>query len=363
MHKLYGFINTKGEEIIEPKFKFVSNFQEGLAQVEIIQNNFLFINKTGENIFSIKCDEASSLENGYVIFKKNNKYGVINKKGEEIIKCNYDKIKSFMNGVFAVNLDGKCGIINEKGEEIIECEFQEVKDLNKGKFCGKYENKWGLYDLDGSCYIENNFSELKYIGSFLANYAAMTNGKWEIIDCWGNIKSTNNYISINNFYSDFSLSSIQKKKSVFLDIEGEIAIDLARMNLNKSFSFHNGFGEEVSLAKISKIKNNIEVFGFLNLKGQEVIECQYDRISGFSEGLARVGLNYKFGFIDGIGNIKIDFKYKNLGHFRSGLVKFESINNNEKLFGFLDTNGDQQIAPKYSELGDFHEGLAFYKKP
>ena len=44
MHKLYGFINTKGEEIIEPKFKFVSNFQEGLAQVEIIQNNFLFIN-------------------------------------------------------------------------------------------------------------------------------------------------------------------------------------------------------------------------------------------------------------------------------------------------------------------------------
>ena len=37
MHKLYGFINTKGEEIIEPKFKFVSNFQEGLAQVEIIQ--------------------------------------------------------------------------------------------------------------------------------------------------------------------------------------------------------------------------------------------------------------------------------------------------------------------------------------
>ena len=96
--------------------------------------------------------------------------------------------------------------INEKGEEIIECEFQEVKDLNKGKFCGKYENKWGLYDLDGSCYIENNFSELKYIGSFLDNYAAMTNGKWEIIDCWGNIKSTNNYISINNFYSDFSLS-------------------------------------------------------------------------------------------------------------------------------------------------------------
>ena len=41
MHKLYGFINTKGEEIIEPKFKFVSNFQEGLAQVEIIQNNFI----------------------------------------------------------------------------------------------------------------------------------------------------------------------------------------------------------------------------------------------------------------------------------------------------------------------------------
>ena len=336
MSKLYGFINEKGEQIIENKYKYVSDFNEGLAKVEEFENFFLFINKNGAVEFSINCEDATSVINGFVIFKKNEKYGVLNNKGEEIIECKYDKIKEHKDGLFAVKSKEKWGFLNSKNEVIVDFAFEELDNLVNDRFCGKYNKKWGLYDIDGSYYIENAYEEMKYIGSFVENYAIRrSNSNWEISDQWGNLKSNSKFISVNRFFSDFALASIKKYHLAFLDLEGDIAINLGKLNIISASDFCNDFGEEVKLTKITKIIDNNKLSGFINLQGKEIIECKFDSVSSFSDGLARVGLNYKFGFINAFGDEQISIKYKNLGHFRSGFAKFESRNNGEKTFGFL----------------------------
>ena len=46
-------------------------------------------------------------------------------------------------------------------------------------------------------------------------------------------------------------------------------------------------------------------YGFINTKGKEVIPCKYDYAGEFSEGLAKVGLDGKDGYINTKGKLVI----------------------------------------------------------
>lgn len=75
----------------------------------------------------------------------------------------------------------------------------------------------------------------------------------------------------------------------------------------------------------------------------------------FSEGLAAVGVNGKYGFIDAQGQVAIPLKYDDVAEFRDGLAPVEL---NGK-WGFIDTNGSIVIPCMYSYVEAFKEnGLA-----
>ena len=44
----YGFIDKKGNLVIEPKYRRVLTFSEGLAGVDVKEHQWGFINKNGE---------------------------------------------------------------------------------------------------------------------------------------------------------------------------------------------------------------------------------------------------------------------------------------------------------------------------
>lgn len=76
---------------------------------------------------------------------------------------------------------------------------------------------------------------------------------------------------------------------------------------------------------------------------------------GFSEGLAKITVNGKAGFIDGTGKIVIRPRLKDAGVFSEGLAPFEA--NNGK-WGFIDKIGNIAIKPQFEWVLSFREGLA-----
>ena len=66
--------------------------------------------------------------------------------------------------------------------------------------------------------------------------------------------------------------------------------------------------------------------GFIDKTGKEVIPIKYDDASSFSEGLASVSLNYKYGFIDKTGKEVIPIKYDYAEGFSEGLAQVK-LNN------------------------------------
>lgn len=89
--------------------------------------------------------------------------------------------------------------------------------------------------------------------------------------------------------------------------------------------------------------------------GQTVIEAIYDFAQRFSEGLAVVVLNNKYGFIDVQGHVKIPFMYDNAYSFKEGLAVVENCDGD---LGFINLSGKEVIPAKYCRANSFNEGLA-----
>ncbi|MGN0207462.1 MAG: WG repeat-containing protein, partial [Muribaculaceae bacterium] len=88
-----------------------------------------------------------------------------------------------------------------------------------------------------------------------------------------------------------------------------------------------------------------------------VIPAIYDNANAFSEGLASVRLEGKWGYIDRNGKEVIPFKYDNAWPFSEGLALIEF----KGKWGYIDRSGKEVIPIKYEYAEFFSEGLAAVK--
>ena len=80
-----------------------------------------------------------------------------------------------------------------------------------------------------------------------------------------------------------------------------------------------GFSEGLAIASLDGKK-----WWHIDKTGKEVIPMEYDRTLHFSEGLAAVKLNGKWGYLDTKGQVVIDFKYKTAGMFSGGKASVQA---------------------------------------
>ena len=96
--------------------------------------------------------------------------------------------------------------------------------------------------------------------------------------------------------------------------------------------------------------------------GDVVISLKYDWAGSFSEGLAVVGIEGKWGFIDKSGNEVVPLKYGYADEFSEGLACVSLTNKYKKdKYGFIDKSGNEVVPLKYDWAGSFSEGLAMVK--
>jgi hypothetical protein len=113
---------------------------------------------------------------------------------------------------------------------------------------------------------------------------------------------------------------------------------------------------------------------------------KYDKIENFSEGIAKVTLNRKYGFVDKAGKEVIPVKYNKIENFSDGIAKvtlynkedrageevtpvkyneiddfIEDVTNVNKKYGFIDRAGKEVIPVKYDYIEEFIDGFAKVK--
>lgn len=79
----YGFIDTKGHEVVPPIYSRIESFSNGLAAVGK-DGLYGFINKLGSVVVPIKYDCVTDFSNGFAFVRRNSTWFYINKSGKEI---------------------------------------------------------------------------------------------------------------------------------------------------------------------------------------------------------------------------------------------------------------------------------------
>ena len=100
-------------------------------------------------------------------------------------------------------------------------------------------------------------------------------------------------------------------------------------------------------------------YGYINTKGQVVVKSGvYEKAYDFTENLACVRKNTKYGFIDVKGNEVIPCTYDRAYPFSDGIAL---VYNNKK-YGYINTKAEFVVAPSYDDGEFFSCGVAITRK-
>ena len=158
----------------------------------------------------------------------------------------------------------------------------------------------------------------------------------EVINCYEISDEVNGYGEFYRVHLNGKYNFLHKKHNTL--------VLLCRRWYNMMYRFSEG------LAKV-ELNNK---FGYIDRTGREVIPCKYNGTNNFKEGLAAVNLNGKCGVIDKTGREICPCKYDWINDFSEGLAQVEL---NDKL-GIIDKSGKEVIPCKYDSIYDFKDGLS-----
>jgi hypothetical protein len=121
----WGFIDRNENLIVQPFYSEVQPFSHGVARVKE-KNKWSFVNSQGIKITTTPYDEIIPAEYNKWYIVSNNKSGLADSSGHEILGPKYELIRDLNNGYIIVKRNGKWGVLDYKENFVIPIEFTRM---------------------------------------------------------------------------------------------------------------------------------------------------------------------------------------------------------------------------------------------
>lgn len=300
-----GFINTDGKLVIEAKFKDAGSFSQGLAPFEDSNGKWGYIDHHGKIAIQPTFDWAISFSEGRALVQVGKLWGYIDASGRIVIPTKFEEAESFSEGFAAVGYYDK------------DIEWMAAEP-RKGRWVRRF------IDKDGAWAIDSSFDVISR--SFDGGMAIVTK----------------------------TLGYSEKFKGM---ISASYVIDKRGRELWKLDSASTyWFSDDAIIVEIERTKKIYDsLYNFMDRNGKLLCNRTFEDPGIFSEGLAPVRVNDKYGFIDKQCNFVIVPRFTNANSFSEGLAAVEDGNS---LTGFIDKFGKWIIEPKFRWVGSFNNGFA-----
>ncbi len=328
-------------------------FNDGLLSAMSEQGGkWGYIDEKGNFVIEAQFDAVTEFSDGYATVSVGGKWGVIDTKGKYSVSPQYDYISSFSKGVavvtdFDVDDEGsdKCGLIDNKGKMLLPITYDEIGsdpysgldlDDDVDIFPIKSGEKYGYANTKGEIIVNPTYDDAN---SFSEGYAAVcSNEKYGFIDEKGKLVINCQYDHAYSFSEGFSVVQIGEKYGA-INNKGEYVVNPKYDDLRW---FSEGYAAFSSNGK----------YGFVDTKGKEVIKAQYDVCGSFKNGVAPVEKSGKCGLVNNEGKEILKPTYDNI-YSPSYYDKRYAFSYGGKI-GYLSENGDVCVSNKYIDGSDFY---------
>ena len=226
-------------------------------------------------------------------------------------------------------------------------------DQNQRVQCFDLSNRKLLLDREGITVIRIEDDEVRNNIYMISSGSIWGEGQRAIVFGNGNVLSstvlnldTKEVLTVDAYYSDIyegMYRFTEKNLYGFKNLHNEIAVPAIYPPSQRMTDFNEG------LALVQKSAEDDHQFIFINKQGEEVLGLTldyYDEIYPFCDGLARIGRNYLYGYIDTTGKVVVEPQYTRAGHFSHGLAVVAK----DGLFGIIDAKGNEKLPLIYQDI-------------
>ncbi len=322
----WGFIDRTGTEVIPCQYSKAKSFSDGYAAVRRPQG-WGIIDAAGTEIIPCQYDDAVPFSDGVGMLRTGGAWVIIDKSGKFLAACgSVDDLDDagFHEGLIAVaegtkkNYDTiyKWGFIDKTGRQVISYQYDKVRPFNDNGLAavavgtGKNDRhgwpilKWGFIDKTGKEVTPCRYSEVKDFSDGLAAVKLDTGEKDDYdnpIYSWGFVDNTGAEV-IPCQYDQVRRGFRNGVAAVESDY-GRILIDKAGNKISDDpcpATLGGEFSEGFAVHWIGSFRYGYRDdprYGYVDEAGNAVTPYCFEDAHPFSEGLAAVKLDGKWGFI------------------------------------------------------------------
>lgn len=248
-----GYVDTKGNAVIDAQFDSCEPFVDGVAVVTSGDKRGV-IDQTGRVVAQPQYDTSwLYYTEGKLVVQSGDKSGFIDKTGAVAVNIQYDDVLPFTEGMAAVEENDKWGFIDSSGTMAINPQYDDVLPFTEDVAAVRSGQQWEFINKNGSAAISAQFDRA---WSFMNGLAAVESGGQ-----YGYIDHKGNYV-------------IQPQFQFALPFTGDYAC----------------------------VQSGGK-WGYIDKKGAFVIPPQFDKATPFEEGLAAVKSGDSIAYIDDSGKV------------------------------------------------------------
>lgn len=271
--------------------------------------------------------------------------GAVHRDGTVAVLPRYDWVGRFSDNRAAVRIGGLYGFIDEEGREVVRPQYRIVEDYKFGFAQVDVDGKSGLIDRDGNMVVEPKYGFIRAIGP---NRFGVSGHR----DLGGTVGSETFSGSRTEFTPSgnmiFTISS--REFSTYgmrvIDMSGEL---IEQMSGLRSFD-----KDDPSIRWVFRDK----LWGLARADGSWLVAPTFEQPSFLSDGLARVVVNGKFGFIDATGKFAIEPVFNKAWDFRPNFGRTSA--ERDGVFGVIDKTGAWVFQTNYQQV---HLAMLYGREP
>lgn len=262
------------------QYDHVSSFQEGLCVVGVRDNDYHY------------------------------QFGAIDAKGNVVIPVEYDNVHPCQEGVCVVEVGGansKCGIVDINGNIVLAPYYHKMEGFQNGLAVVQdpQTELYGFVNKKGEIAIPLSYQYAKSFSDDLA-LVMVQSGKYGYINAAGELVIPAIYDKAKIFSE--GLAIVEKaKKDMVINKNGEIIVTLPENQIFDSYRYHEGRVVVVKDDDGDWWGDEDQKCGYLDTKGELVIDFIYDDAYDFEDGVALVEKNGREFYINTNGKkVKYD---------------------------------------------------------
>lgn len=222
----FGYMDTKGNMIIDFIYEDADDFNGGVARVKE-KNKFGLINTKGEWVLKPEYENIDNFNEGKAVVDAMGKYGYADTLGKIVIAPQFDMAFDFSEGMAAIwsSTTKKYGFINDKGEIKITPTYDDVRPFSEGKAAVLKEGKWGFIDKSGTLVLRHVFDNATVYREGMC--AVLVKKRWGFIDDTGRLAIPADYDAVGSFDNGVA-DVVYNGISVYVNKQGGILPKLDR---------------------------------------------------------------------------------------------------------------------------------------